>query len=161
MGAWRYKALESDDGFDTINYIEDYIEDNYSSSDKFQLDLGKLIQRLQDIGALGKSFDDIDFYYDNTAMALVELFFIFKDDGYLHYGNGNEIQEGLKLRLTEFKGDKLALGFLLRYMQDMINEVPDEDGERESVELWRDSNCFEEWKEHLNMLAKRLEQELK
>ncbi|EHO12704.1 hypothetical protein [Myroides odoratimimus] len=46
-------------------------------------------------------------------------------------------------------------------MQDMINEVPDEDGERESVELWRDSNCFEEWKEHLNMLAKRLEQELK
>ena len=76
MGAWGYKALESDDGFDTINYIEDYIEDNYSSSDKFQLDLGKLIQRLQDIGALGKSFDDIDFYYDNTAMALVELFFI-------------------------------------------------------------------------------------
>ena len=39
------------------------------------------------------------------------------------------------------------------------NQVPDEDGEREIVELWKESNRWESWDKHLDYLIERLQQE--
>jgi len=53
------------------------------------------------------------------------------------------------------------LDALLRYLYDIKNEVPDEDGIRESVELWRNDGKnpnFGKWQQHLDNLIQRLEQ---
>ena len=39
------------------------------------------------------------------------------------------------------------------------NQVPDEDGEREIVELWKESNNWESWDKHLDSLIELLQQE--
>ncbi len=52
----------------------------------------------------------------------------------------------------EFQFDKKSLEYILNHLIDIKEEKPDEDGEREYVELWKDSDSFEEWKQHLENL---------
>ena len=55
-----------------------------------------------------------------------------------------------------------ALAFLLRQLTDIKNEVPDEDGIREIVDLWKNEDSGEiapAWLEHLNQLIDRLDSE--
>ena len=42
--------------------------------------------------------------------------------------------------VTGFTASKEALAFLLRQLTDIRNEVPDEDGIREIVELWKNED---------------------
>ena len=51
-----------------------------------------------------------------------------------------------------------AVSFLLRYLRDIRDEVPGEDGEREIAALWRDSPSWDQWRAHLDALIQRLEQ---
>jgi hypothetical protein len=51
-----------------------------------------------------------------------------------------------------------SLKFLLRRLTDIRDEVSAADGEREIVELWRDSDDYEAWKAHLSGLIERLEE---
>ena len=70
-----------------------------------------------------------------------------------------EMIELMKEEVTGFTASKEALAFLLRQLTDIKNEVPDEDGIREIVDLWKNEDSGEiapAWPEHLDWLIKRL-----
>ena len=149
MGARGGKALESDEGLDVLDILKnEYVPEHPV------LDLGEIIELMKEEGMLGADFSDIDFLFDNTAMALAELYFQWKDNGKLDYDNEENIWD----KVTDFTASKEALSFLLQQLTDIKNEVPDEDDEREIVELWRDGDSWEEWSNHLDRLMQRLEQ---
>ena len=65
-------------------------------------------------------------------------------------------------KVTGFTASKEALAFLLRQLTDIKNEVPDEDGIREIMDLWKNEDSGEiapAWLEHLNQLIDRLDSE--
>ena len=153
MGAWGIKALESDEGLDMIGILTDEYLSKHSV-----LNLDEILELMKQEGMLGEDLSDIDFLYDNTAMALAELYFQWKDDGKLNYDTDNSIW----CKVTDFTASKKALAFLLRQLTDIKNEVPDEDDIREIVDLWKDEESGEiapAWLEHLNQLIERLASE--
>lgn len=66
-------------------------------------------------------------------MALAELYFRWKDEGRLDLGHRDSPWN----QVTDFTASKKALACLLRQLTDIKNQVPDEDGIRERVELWK------------------------
>ena len=153
MGAWGIKALESDEGLDMIGILTDEYLSKHSV-----LNLDEILELMKQEGMLGEDLSDIDFLYDNTAIALAELYFQWKDDGKLNYDTDNSIW----CKVTDFTASKKALAFLLRQITDIKNEVPDEDGIREIVDLWKNEDSGEiapAWLEHLNQLIERLTSE--
>ena len=153
MGAWGIKALESDEGLDMIGILTDEYLSKHSI-----LNLDEILELMKQEGMLGEDLSDIDFLYDNTAMALAELYFQWKDDGKLNYDTDNSIW----CKVTDFTASKKALVFLLRQLTDIKNEAPDEDDIREIVDLWKDEDSGEidpEWSEHLERLIERLASE--
>ena len=71
-------------------------------------------------------------------------------------------EEAIWDKVTGFTASKEALAFLLRQLTDIKNEVPDEDGIREIVDLWKNEDSGEiapAWLEHLNQLIDRLDSE--
>ncbi len=161
MGAWGYKALESDAGLDVVDFISDYISTKYPTTTPVHLTLSALISTMKESGFLGATFTDIDFYYDNTAMALAELYLMFKTTGQLAYENEEEETRDLKKRVVAFTADKTSIRFLLQYLTDIKNEVPDEEGSREIVLLWKDAASYPQWEKHLNDLIEALKAEEK
>jgi hypothetical protein len=149
MGSWGIKALESDNGLDVIDFLKEHIPHD------FNWKLSKIISELKG-ELLGETFDEIDFLYDNTAMAIAELYFMFKDTGELNYDDDKE-ERSLK-NIKTFTADKKSLEYILKYLTDIKNNVPDEDGVREMTELWGDD---EEWQNHLDELIKRMNDEIK
>lgn len=150
MGSWGIKALESDEGLDVL----DILENEYVPGHPV-LDLGEIIDLMKKEVMLGEDFSQIDFLFDNTAMALAELYFQWKDEGKLDYHAENPVWD----KATGFTASKESVDFLLRQLTDMKNGVPDEDGIRESVELWKNVDSGEinsAWLEHLNQLIDRL-----
>ena len=153
MGAWGIKALESDEGLDMIGILTDEYLSKHSI-----LNLDEILELMKQEGMLGEDLSDIDFLYDNTAIALAELYFQWKADGKLNYDTDNSIW----CKVTDFTASKKALAFLLRQLTDIKNEVPDEDGIREIVDLWKNEDSGEiapAWLEHLNQLIERLTSE--
>ena len=114
MGAWGIKALESDEGLDMIGILTDEYLSKHSV-----LNLDEILELMKQEGMLGEDLSDIDFLYDNTAMALAELYFQWKDDGKLNYDTDNSIW----CKVTDFTASKKALAFLLRQLTDIKNEV--------------------------------------
>ena len=153
MGAWGVKALESDEGLDVLDILKnEYVPEHPV------MDLGEMIELMKAEGMLGADFSHIDFLFDNTAMALSELYFQWKDNGRMDYDH----EEAIWDKITGFTASKEALDFLLRQLTDIKNEEPDEDGIREIVELWKDESSGEiasAWLKHLNQLIDRLELE--
>jgi hypothetical protein len=160
MGAWGHKALESDEGLDVVDFVRAYISSEYPTGEQIDLTLSELIPKMKEDGFFGETFDQIDFFYDHSAMALAELYFMFKKEGQLKYEDEEDESKNLKKRVKSFSGDKISFEFLLQYLNDIQNEVPDEDGEREIVELWKDSNCYSEWSENLQYLISEINKEL-
>jgi hypothetical protein len=156
MGAWGYEALESDDGLDVKDFLEENIPEN------FEFKLSEIITLMKG-NLLGKNITDIDFKYDNTAMAIVELYFLFKDNGKFsfYYDEEDEDYGGKTLNVIKaFTADKKSLKYLLKYLTEIKNEIPDEEGEHEIVELWKDSEEWENWQKHLNNLIDKLQTEI-
>ena len=110
MGAWGIKALESDEGLDMIGILTDEYLSKHSV-----LNLDEILELMKQEGMLGEDLSDIDFLYDNTAMALAELYFQWKDDGKLNYDTDNSIW----CKVTDFTASKMALAFLLRQLTDI------------------------------------------
>ena len=78
MGAWGIKALESDEGLDVLDILKnEYVPEHPV------MDLGEIIQLMKEQVMLGEEPSQIDFLFDNTAMALAELYFQWKDLGRL------------------------------------------------------------------------------
>ena len=153
MGAWGIKALERDEGLDVLDILKnEYVPEHPV------MDLGEMIELMKEEVMLGSDFSQIDFLFDNTAIALAELYFQWKDNGKLDYDH----EEAIWDKVTGFTASKEALAFLLRQLTDIKNEVPDEDGIREIVDLWKNEDSGEiapAWLEHLNQLIDRLDLE--
>ena len=153
MGAWGIKALERDEGLDVLDILKnEYVPEHPV------MDLGEMIELMKEEVMLGSDFSQIDFLFDNTAMALAELYFQWKDNGKLDYDH----EEAIWDKVTGFTASKEALAFLLRQLTDIKNEVPDEDGIREIMDLWKNEDSGEiapAWLEHLNQLIDRLDSE--
>ena len=80
MGAWGIKALERDEGLDVLDILKnEYVPEHPV------MDLGEMIELMKEEVMLGSDFSQIDFLFDNTAMALAELYFQWKDNGKLDY----------------------------------------------------------------------------
>ena len=105
MGAWGIKALERDEGLDVLNILKnEYVPEHPV------MDLGEMIELMKEEGMLGEDLSDIDFLYDNTAMALAELYFQWKDNSKLDYDH----EEAIWDKITGFTASKEAIAFLLR-----------------------------------------------
>lgn len=149
MGAWGIKSLQSDEGLDVLDILE-----NQYLAEHTAIKMEDVISVLKEEVMLGETFEQIDFLFDNTAMALAELYVEWLETGKLGYDRGNQMSVWSKV--TDFTVSQDAIDFLLRCLNDIRNEAPDEDGEREIVELWRDSDGWKEWSNHLDMLILRL-----
>ena len=159
MGAWGIKALESDEGLDVVDVLREYLE---GFEDKKEITLKEIIDLMIEEGMLGETFEEIEFLYDNTAMAVSELYFDFKENGKLDYDYDDE--ETTFSKLEKFSSDKKSLKYLIDYLTNIYNKVPDEDGEREIVDLWYENGQnpnYEEWYNHLGSLIKKLKAEYK
>ncbi|WP_294707210.1 DUF4259 domain-containing protein [uncultured Fusobacterium sp.] len=159
MGAWGIKALESDEGLDVVDVLREYLEE---FEDKKEITLKEIIDLMIEEGMLGETFEEIEFLYDNTAMAVSELYFDFKENGKLDYDYDDE--ETTFSKLEKFSSDKKSLKYLIDYLTNIYNKVPDEDEEREIVELWYENGQnpnYEEWYNHLGSLIEKLKAEYK
>lgn len=150
MGAWGYKPLESDEGLDVVDFLEDYIHTLQSN----QMELSEVINAMKQEGFFGESFDEVDFFFDISAMALAELYATYLDTGKL-----NDAEDEFE-KIHSINADEESLKFIVRYLTDIRDEVPDADGIREIVELWRESECWIEWKSNLEFLLNRVEKEM-
>ena len=153
MGAWGIKALESDEGLDVIDILENEYIPEHSI-----MNLEEIIQLMRDEVMLGKDLTEVDFLFDNTAIALTELYFQWKEERKFNYETENNIWE----KVTDFISSKKSIDILLKQLIDIKNKVPDEDGEREIVDLWYDDGQnpnYEEWYNHLGSLIEKLKAE--
>ncbi|MCI8801918.1 MAG: DUF4259 domain-containing protein [Oscillibacter sp.] len=148
MGAWGIRALQSDEGLDVLDFLEKSCLPGHTA-----LKLEELIAAMKDEGFFGETFEEIDFFYDHSALALAEL--------YLEWPDTETFPDGeLWSNIQKFTASGEALRFLLRYLRGIRDEVPDEDGEREIVELWKDSPSRDEWIAHLDTLIQKLEKQI-
>ena len=155
MGAWGIKALESDEGLDVIDILENEYIPEHSI-----MNLEEIIQLMRDEIMLGKDLTEVDFLFDNTAIALTELYFQWKEERKFNYETENNIWK----KVTDFISSKKSIDILLKQLIDIKNKVPDEDGEREIVDLWYDDGQnpnYEEWYNHLGSLIEKLKSEYK
>ena len=155
MGAWGIKALESDEGLDVIDILENEYIPEHSI-----MNLEEIIQLMRDEVMLGKDLTEVDFLFDNTAIALTELYFQWKEERKFNYETENNIWE----KVTDFISSKKSIDILLKQLIDIKNKVPNEDGERELVDLWYDDGQnlnYEEWYNHLGSLIEKLKAEYK
>jgi hypothetical protein len=150
MGVWGFKALESDEAYDLILFLEE----NFSKNNK--LELYKMISLLKENNYLGKNFEDIDAFYDKNAMAIGELYFEFKDNGKFSFPDKDITINSIK----SFTADKSSLKYLLELLADLKNGIPENGKEREIIKFWHNSNVWGEWKNHINKLIERVEQEI-
>lgn len=148
MGAWGYKALESDEGLDVVAFFREFMEQHKESN---QLTLSDIVQAMKQQGFFGKTLEDIDFFYDISALALAELYSQYLDTGTI-YGQESKDEQ------IQWVVDESSLTFILRYLQDIRDEVPDQHGSREIVELWQESKSWPEWQSNLDYLIQTVEQ---
>ena len=142
MGAWGIKALESDEGLDVIDILENEYIPEHSI-----MNLEEIIQLMRDEVMLGKDLTEVDFLFDNTAIALTELYFQWKEERKFNYETENNIWK----KVTDFISSKKSIDILLKQLIDIKNKVPDEDREREIVDLWYDDGQnpnYEEWRKN-------------
>ena len=151
MGAWGIKALESDEGLDVIDILENEYIPEHSI-----MNLEEIIQLMRDEVMLGKDLTEVDFLFDNTAIALTELYFQWKEERKFNYETENNIWE----KVTDFISSKKSIDILLKQLIDIKNKVPDEDGEREIVDDGQNPS-YEEWYNHLCSLIEKLKAEYK
>ena len=109
MGAWGIKALESDEGLDVIDILENEYIPEHSI-----MNLEEIIQLMRDEVMLGKDLTEVDFLFDNTAIALTELYFQWKEERKFNYETENNIWE----KVTDFISSKKCKSII-----DMLQKI--------------------------------------
>lgn len=87
-------------------------------------------------------------------MTLAELYVMYLDTEKL-YDAEDEFE-----KIHSINADEESLKFIVKYLNDIRAEFPDADGIREIVVLWRESECWIEWKSNLEFLFNRVEKEM-
>ena len=83
--------LERDEGLDVLDILKnEYVPEHPV------MDLGEMIELMKEEVMLGSDFSQIDFLFDNTAMALAELYFQWKDNGKLDYDHEEAIWDKVR-----------------------------------------------------------------
>ena len=157
MGYWGYKGLESDDGLDIRDFT---LGKNIPENCEFKL--SEILTLMKKEGDL-KDFNDegIQISYDTYVIALVELFFMFNDNGKFDFGATDEKDSCYKLNgIKKFTADKKSLQFLHEYLVNIKNDIYENKKNHEIIEAIRDSELWDVWQSHLNELIKRLEKEI-
>ena len=75
------------------------------------MDVGEMIELMKEEVMLGSDFSQIDFLFDNTAMALAELYFQWKDNGKLDYDH----EEAVWDKVTGFTASSRLVNLLSSY----------------------------------------------
>ena len=141
MGSWGIKALESDTGCDIIYEI------GTKYREKTEIILTDIISDTE----FFPSTMEVDYYYDMEALTITELYLNFKE---------KSIVELEMEHIKSIVANKKDIQFLLQMLYDIRDEKPDEDGERELVEIWKEGKLWNEWKTHLLDLISKMENEL-
>jgi len=126
MVNWGIKAIQSDEGLDVIDLFEAFVEKHPD------LEMKELIAYYKVQGFLAKDKTEIDYLYDTTAIALSEIYLEYRETGEVVFGN-----EPLVIR--SFTAMKEDVQFLRTLIDDIIQERPDEDGEREYADLHKET----------------------
>jgi len=150
MGSWGIKAIESDSGLDLV----DAIETKYSKT-KY-IDLSQVILFLKEDGFLSKT-DEIEYLYDSSTIAIAELYKMFQENGkFLVFSD-----EANKGNLTKrFIASNEIVAWLLQSLQEIKDEKPDKNGQREYVELWKASKSWKKWSNHMDELIRFYKNEI-
>ena len=80
---------------------------------------------------------------------------MFKDTNELDFDDDKE--RSLK-NIKTFTANKDSLEYILKYLMDIKNNVPDKNGGREIVAL---NSNYKEWNNHLDELIQRINEEIK
>ena len=161
MGSWGYKALESDEGLDFLEVFKVYVKKNKS------IKLEYFIEHLQREGLLGKDRDDVDYIYDNSLVALAEVYIAVKENKHLFeyqreiaIDSFSVIQEADCEQSIPLLRNK-TLAYLIDYINDILNAKEDVDDIREYWALHQNGNFTKVWEEHLLDLKRKLSYEQK
>lgn len=138
MGTFGIKALESDEGMDIISLIEEQFQKEN------RLNLSEMIKK-------NLSKTEIDYWYDVVAIAIAELFVLFKEQSGLPMYENEDITLALSSKKS-FIADKESLKYLVQYLKDIRDEKPDTSGIREYPLLWRESSNYKRWRKHIDDL---------
>lgn len=143
MGSWGIKALESDEGLDIVGLFKAFVETHP------KLELKQLISHYQAAGFLATDKTEIDYLYDTTAIALSEIYLEYLQTGQFITGDG-------PLDIHVFTATKNDLLFLMTCVDDIIQERPDADGEREYADLHKETPG---WTDYVRNIFERLNSE--
>ncbi|EFH7162521.1 hypothetical protein GME76_02945 [Escherichia coli] len=99
MGSWGMEALESDEGLDLINWVEEQLQDDST------FDAESIVQRLSQHEDLFGFQGDEEFLYDNNVIGLVEL--IIQKAAGEKITSSKQIDQLDSYRLTSFFSKKL------------------------------------------------------
>jgi len=151
MGSWGYKALESDGGLDVIDFLEENIPQNY------EFKLSVIIELMKKNGFFGTSKNEMDL--TNGAIALAELYYMFKDNGRFTFECDLDNEKTLN-DIKSFSAEKNSLEYLLECLLDIKKEITGENEMSDIVELWHDPKDWENWQNNLNELITKLKREI-
>jgi hypothetical protein len=143
MGSWGFRALECDEGLDIIEFLKVYIPGHEN------LFLGQIVAAMQKEMFFAENPEEVDFYSDNSVIALTEMFFQYHDDEVSKCE-----RDGLFKGVKSFTGDIASLKFLYAHLSELRNQLTDKHTRREIIQTWRDSK---QWNKHLSTLLERLE----
>ncbi|KQO17269.1 DUF4259 domain-containing protein [Paenibacillus sp. Leaf72] len=140
MGSWGTAALESDEGLDVLDALGKYAVDRQS------IKLKELLAHYRDLGFLAEDPEEVDFLYDNTAIALAEIVCVYIENGRTQYEELSGLAE-----IVWNKEDLLELKQLVQQVLD------NKGGERELYELW---DGDPDWINHLEKVVRILAERL-
>lgn len=149
MGAWGVRALDSDEGLDVMDELIDYCMENDV------IKIGDILEFFKEVELLPEDPEETDFLYDHTVMVLAELLEEYNDKGkiVLEYEDDNE--EEIEEEITDISFNEEDIDYLTEQITDIIEPK----GEvHETYQLWEESESFQEWKEHVLFLLKRLKE---
>ena len=147
MGAWGFRALESDTGLDVIDSLQIFF------ADRDQLIISEVIEHFRREELLPEEELEIDFLYDHTNMVLAELLSEFSDTGKIVFNFMDEKSNEYERHITKVFYSGADIDFLFAQINDILRPA----GEvHETYELWEDSDLFLEWKNHVAGLLVKL-----
>lgn len=151
MWSWWIKSLESDEWLDFIEMLDVYKISNeiWSNETLKEFSLEKIIDFLIFNWFLWEKADNISYLFDNTLICLSEIYTDFRKNNFLDYEYFENIEK--------FSSDKKSLEYLLKWLEDIKNQVPDKDWIREIFKL---KSWNPEWLKHIDNLIFEIKKEL-
>lgn len=145
MGAWGVKGLESDPGLDVLSEFSDYCL-NHST-----VVIDEVIGQFKIDGLLAQDDNESSLFYDYTIIVLAELLVDYSNDSEIVLQNDNKETKNI----TQLSYSQASLRYIIDHLVDIIEPNSET---HELYLLWEESDNFQEWKEHIDLLVVKLEE---